>query len=199
MAAAVLAEFGLLSGCHRRLKASPLLRNETKKRAGRVQCLQAQTVRSRTQRIMEGIAVSGEVGGAGGAYSYNALKRLDQVWSSICSDETDKQEPQQVVSTIPGLFSKSNLAGRAVDTFDAIVCGGTLGIFLATALSCKGLKVAVVERNILKGREQEWNISKKELLELVKVGILEEDDIDQAIAAKFSPACKANRNCEETF
>lgn len=187
MAAAVLAEFGLLSGCHRRLKASPLLRNETKKRAGRVQCLQAQTVRSRTQRIMEGIAVSGEVGGAGGAYSYNALKRLDQVWSSICSDETDKQEPQQVVSTIPGLFSKSNLAGRAVDTFDAIVCGGTLGIFLATALSCKGLKVAVVERNILKGREQEWNISKKELLELVKVGILEEDDIDQAIAAKFSP------------
>ncbi|KAL3754443.1 hypothetical protein ACJRO7_001644 [Eucalyptus globulus] len=187
MAAAVLAEFGLLCGCHRRLKASPLLRNETKKRAGRVQCLQAQTVRSRTQRIMEGIAVSGEVGGAGGAYSYNALKRLDQVWSSICSDETDKQEPQQVVSTIPGLFSKSNLAGRAVDTFDVIVCGGTLGIFLATALSCKGLKVAVVERNILKGREQEWNISKKELLELVKVGILEEDDIDQAIAAKFNP------------
>lgn len=26
-----------------------------------------------------------EVGGAGGAYSYSALKRLDQVWSRICS------------------------------------------------------------------------------------------------------------------
>lgn len=39
------------------------------------------------QRIMEGISVSGEVGGAGGAYSYNALKRLDQIWSRICSGQ----------------------------------------------------------------------------------------------------------------
>ena len=37
---------------------------------------------------MESIAVSGEVGGAGGAYSYNALKRLDQLWSSICTAQT---------------------------------------------------------------------------------------------------------------
>lgn len=29
--------------------------------------------------------MSGEVGGAGGAYSYNALKRLDNLWTSICS------------------------------------------------------------------------------------------------------------------
>lgn len=34
---------------------------------------------------MESIPVSGEVGGAGGVYSYNALKRLDSLWSSICS------------------------------------------------------------------------------------------------------------------
>lgn len=34
---------------------------------------------------MESVSVSGEVGGAGGAYSYEALKRLDQLWSSICS------------------------------------------------------------------------------------------------------------------
>lgn len=32
--------------------------------------------------------MSGEVGGAGGAYSYNALKRLDQLWSGICSAQT---------------------------------------------------------------------------------------------------------------
>lgn len=29
--------------------------------------------------------MSGEVGGAGGAYSYNALKRLDSLWSGICT------------------------------------------------------------------------------------------------------------------
>lgn len=30
--------------------------------------------------------MSGEAGGAGGAYSYSALKRLDGLWSNICSD-----------------------------------------------------------------------------------------------------------------
>lgn len=38
-------------------------------------------------------------------------------------------------------------------------------------------------------REQEWNISRKELLELVDVGILTEDDIEEATAASFNPVC----------
>lgn len=142
---------------------------------------------SRTQRIMESISVSGEVGGAGGAYSYGALKRLDQLWSSICSAQTVVQEPQKVVSTMPATFGDSDIAEKALDRFDVVVCGGTLGIFIATALCSKGLRVAIVERNILKGREQEWNISRKELLELVKVGILGEEDIDEITAAKFNP------------
>lgn len=132
---------------------------------------------------MESISVSGEVGGAGGAYSYDALKRLDQIWSNICSTQTGKswfivwcnlicsyniqhnfwllgdlhfsfavqQEIQQVVSSNAGLFSQSDLSDKAVGTFDVIVCGGTLGIFIATALSFKGLRVAIVERNTLKG------------------------------------------------
>ncbi|CAI9090056.1 OLC1v1024745C1 [Oldenlandia corymbosa var. corymbosa] len=142
---------------------------------------------SRTQRIMESISVSGEVGGAGGAYSYTALKRLDQLWSTICSASTVVQEPPKVVSTVPGLFSNSELAGKTVDAFDVLVCGGTLGIFIATALSSKGLRVGIVERNVLKGREQEWNISRKELLELVEVGVLTEDEVDQAITSFFNP------------
>lgn len=60
-------------------------------------------------------------------------------------------EPQEVVSRAQGLLNDSELGGKAVDTFDVIVCGGTLGIFIAMALSCKGLRVGVVERNILKG------------------------------------------------
>lgn len=35
------------------------------------------------QMIMEKIDSGEEVGGAGGAYSYSALKRLDQIWSSL--------------------------------------------------------------------------------------------------------------------
>eukprot|EP00258_Populus_trichocarpa_P011911 XP_002321142.3 uncharacterized protein LOC7468518 [Populus trichocarpa] len=167
-------------------KLSPLVRRR-KERIQRSMSLQAQALPSRTQRIMESIAVEGEVGGAGGAYSYNALKRLDHIWSSICSTVTVSQQPQQVVSSIPGVSSHSDLTGKVVDKFDVVVCGGTLGIFIATALSAKGLQVGVVERNILKGREQEWNISRKELLELVDVGILEENDIEQAIAMNFNP------------
>ncbi|XP_010244147.2 PREDICTED: uncharacterized protein LOC104588042 isoform X2 [Nelumbo nucifera] len=153
----------------------------------RSEALQTQTLSSRTQRIMEGISISSEVGGAGGAYSYNALRRLDQLWSSICSAPAAPQEQWNVVSCIPGLFSHSDMSERAVDTFDIIVCGGTLGIFIATALSIKGLRVGIVERNLLKGREQEWNISRKELLELVEAGILVEDEIEQITAAKFNP------------
>lgn len=149
--------------------------------------LQPRAVSSRTQRIMESISVGGEVGGAGGAYSYDALKRLDNLWSSICSAETVVQEPKQVVSSTLGLFKESDFAKKEVDKFDVLVCGGTLGIFIATALSLKGLRVGVVERNLLKGREQEWNISRKELLELVEVGILTEDDIDQATTSVFNP------------
>ncbi|KAK9284141.1 hypothetical protein L1049_023308 [Liquidambar formosana] len=147
----------------------------------------AQGLPSRTQRIMESISVGGEVGGAGGASSFNALKRLDQLWSGICSAQTVVEEPREVVSCHPGLFRHSDLAEKAVDTFDVLVCGGTLGIFIATALVSKGLRVGIVERNLLKGREQEWNISRKELLELVEIGILVEDDIEQATAVKFNP------------
>ncbi|CAK7349018.1 unnamed protein product [Dovyalis caffra] len=167
-------------------KLSPLIKRR-KERVQRSMSLQAQALHSRTQRIMDSIAVDGEVGGAGGAYSYKALKRLDHIWSSICSPETVSQEPQQVISSIRGVSSHSDLTDKAVDKFDVVVCGGTLGIFIATALSAKGLQVGIVERNILKGREQEWNLSRKELLELVDVGILEEGDIEQAIAVNFNP------------
>jgi hypothetical protein len=38
--------------------------------------------------IMDNIDAGEEVGGAGGAYSYSALKRLDQVWSSIRDEQS---------------------------------------------------------------------------------------------------------------
>ncbi|XP_031105698.1 uncharacterized protein LOC116010428 isoform X2 [Ipomoea triloba] len=147
----------------------------------------AQATPSRTERIMKSIAVSGEVGGAGGAYSYNALKRLDQLWSDICSASQVTQVPRQVVSTVSGSYKDSELGGKSLEMFDVVVCGGTLGIFIATALSSKGLQVGIVERNVLKGRDQEWNISRKELLELVEAGILTEDDIERAVAASYNP------------
>ncbi|KAI3788183.1 hypothetical protein L2E82_00903 [Cichorium intybus] len=95
--------------------------------------LQPRAVSSSTQRIMESISVGGEVGGAGGAYSYDALNRLDNLWSTIFV-----QEPKQVVSSILSLFNEFDFAKKDVDKFDVLVCGGTLGIFITTALSLKG-------------------------------------------------------------
>lgn len=74
--------------------------------------------------------------------------------------------------------------------YDVTVCGGTLGIFIALALQVQGHRVAVVEAGKLLGREQEWNISMKELLELVELGVLTMQDIDEAVKTEF-PGCRA--------
>eukprot|EP00549_Striatella_unipunctata_P022022 CAMPEP_0118699942 /NCGR_PEP_ID=MMETSP0800-20121206/16243_1 /TAXON_ID=210618 ORGANISM="Striatella unipunctata, Strain CCMP2910" /NCGR_SAMPLE_ID=MMETSP0800 /ASSEMBLY_ACC=CAM_ASM_000638 /LENGTH=1167 /DNA_ID=CAMNT_0006600343 /DNA_START=1 /DNA_END=3505 /DNA_ORIENTATION=+ len=80
--------------------------------------------------------------------------------------------------------------------YDVIVCGGTLGIFFATALQLKGFKVAVVEAGKLRGREQEWNISMKELQELEELGVITQEDIDTVITTEF-PGCRAGFKNEE--
>ena len=51
--------------------------------------------------------------------------------------------------------------------YDVVVLGGTLGIFMATALLMRGYSVLVLERNQLKGRDQDWNISRADM----KVGV----------------------------
>ncbi|KAL5668147.1 hypothetical protein ACJX0J_020368, partial [Zea mays] len=135
--------------------------------------------------IMDKISAGEGVGGAGGAYSYSALKRLDQIWSSICEAQADSKVPE-VVTRVEGLLADSDL-GSGSEIFDVIVCGGTLGIFVATALSSKGLRIGIIERNIIKGREQEWNISRKELMEIVEIGILSEAELEQIISSDFNP------------
>ncbi|KAL5729856.1 hypothetical protein ACHQM5_002749 [Ranunculus cassubicifolius] len=134
---------------------------------------------------MESISVSTEVGGAGGASSYTALKRLDHLLTNLCSTTTTTalQEPPQIVTTYAGSTSVS----KEIHMFDVLVCGGTLGIFIALALCSQGLRVGIVERNLLKGREQEWNISQKELSELIEIGILGEDDAQDVTQVKFNP------------
>ncbi|CAA6661411.1 unnamed protein product [Spirodela intermedia] len=141
---------------------------------------------SRTQDYGN-ISTSAEVGGAGGGYSYDALKRLDNLLYNICHTTSNAKDKFQVVFSFPNSSGRSYSDEIFFPTFDILVCGGTLGIFFALALASKGLKVGVVEKNLLKGREQEWNISKKELMELVHAGVLSEEDIDHVTSAKFNP------------
>ena len=56
--------------------------------------------------------------------------------------------------------------------------------------------MCVIEAGRLLGREQEWNISMKELLELVEMGVLTREDIDKAVKTEF-PGCRAGFKNEE--
>ena len=86
--------------------------------------------------------------------------------------------PRQVVS--PG-------ATPSAADYDLVVVGGNLGILLATALAVRGLRVAVVEAGVLRGRNQDWNASRKEVLELVRAGVLTMEEVEQVIGIEFNP------------
>jgi len=77
--------------------------------------------------------------------------------------------PNVTAAAASSSSSSSSSVRGDVCMYDAIVAGGTLGVFVAVALAQQGWRVAVVERGKLAGRTQEWNISRKELMELVEV------------------------------
>ncbi|WP_414517462.1 FAD-binding oxidoreductase [Nostoc sp. PCC 9305] len=88
---------------------------------------------------------------------------------------------------VPTLVKESQQPLGVVD-FDVIICGGTLGILIGCALAVKGLRVVLLERGILRGREQEWNISRKELDVFVELNLLTEEELASAIATQYNPA-----------
>ncbi|RMZ52485.1 hypothetical protein APUTEX25_003628 [Auxenochlorella protothecoides] len=87
----------------------------------------------------------------------------------------------------PTVVRTTQMQYRAPVDYDVAVAGGTLGIFLATALQLRGLRVAVVERGRVQGRTQEWNISRAEVATLVGTGVLTRKELEEAIASEFNP------------
>jgi lycopene cyclase CruP len=71
---------------------------------------------------------------------------------------------------------------------DVMICGGTLGILLGTALQLKGWRVTILERGLLQGRVQEWNVSRRELEVLLELDLLTEAELAEAIATEYNPA-----------
>ncbi|MBV6624693.1 MAG: FAD-binding oxidoreductase [Rivularia sp. (in: Bacteria)] len=72
--------------------------------------------------------------------------------------------------------------------WDVIISGGTLGILIGCALVSRGLRVALIERGILRGREQEWNISRNELQVLLELDLLTSEELEKAIVTEYNPA-----------
>jgi lycopene cyclase CruP len=105
------------------------------------------------------------------------LERMDAFWHKY----------RQFNQAIPHVVDTSH--NRLGDKdFDAIVCGGTLGLFVACGLQRLGWDVVIIEQGILQGRVQEWNISRKELDVFLGLDLLTETELKTAIATIYNPA-----------
>ena len=107
----------------------------------------------------------------------SGLRRADRLWQAI----------KENTHPVPMTVQESPLPLSEVD-WDVVVCGGTLGIMIACALQLQGLRVAVMERGILRGREQEWNICRRELEVLLELDLLTHAELEAAIATEYNPA-----------
>jgi len=105
------------------------------------------------------------------------LRQVDRLWQSLKEDALP----------VPQLVKQSELPLGSVD-WDVVICGGTLGILIATTLANLGWQVALIERGILRGRDQEWNISRKELEVFLELNLLTEEELEKAIATQYNPA-----------
>lgn len=116
------------------------------------------------------------------------LRRADRFWSALRMGQLD---PVKVVS--------NSVADIGQTDTDLVICGGTLGILLGTALQQRGWSVTLIERGILRGREQEWNISRNELRTFVDLELLTEAELQQAIATEYNPARVSFKTGQEVW
>ncbi len=105
------------------------------------------------------------------------LRKSDRLLASL----------RENTAPIPQVITQSNVSLETVD-WDVVICGGTLGILIGCALVKRGWRVALLERGILRGREQEWNISRSELEVFLELDLLTEQELENAIATDYNPA-----------
>ncbi len=112
----------------------------------------------------------------------SGLRRADRLLASLRADP----------ASVPMVVKQSRDVACNVSTetvnWDVVICGGTLGILIGCALAQLGWRVALIERGILRGRKQEWNISRKELEVFVELNLLSATELDKAIATQYNPA-----------
>lgn len=105
------------------------------------------------------------------------LQKADQLWTALRQEQIK----------IPRVIEKSPETLTELD-FDLVISGGTLGIFLGASLQKQGLKVALIEKGILQGRKQEWNISRHELQSLIELELITQAELEKTIVTEYNPA-----------
>lgn len=125
---------------------------------------QPEDIAPRTRRVL----------GTIGPSAWESLMRAEQAWQTCKSGGP----PARTV-----VFESS--APLEPPDWDVVICGGTLGILLGSALVERGWRVAIVERGRLRGRDQEWNTSRQELACLVELGLLSPTDLGAVIVSEY--------------
>jgi lycopene cyclase CruP len=105
------------------------------------------------------------------------LRKADQAWYNLRKGNI--AIPEVVKTRSDSLDSLE---------YDVIISGGTLGILIGAALQKQGWKIALIERGILRGREQEWNISRQELETFLDLELLTKAELETAIVTEYNPA-----------
>lgn len=108
------------------------------------------------------------------------LAQADRVWGELRRAIAAEVEDPTLVQ------SQGAAMGEVLS--DVIICGATLGVIVGLALVRRGWRVVLVERGTLRGRDQEWNISRRELAVLLELGLLELEELEAAIASEYNPA-----------
>ena len=121
-------------------------------------------------------------GGAGGSSLLESLVEQDAALQRLFSGDWPPAKPPEFISTL------ERARGVTSDyEVDVAICGGTLGILLACSLQLQGHRVAVIEAGPLRGREQDWNTSMEELLQLVDAGVLDASEVEMVAPLAFGP------------
>jgi lycopene cyclase CruP len=118
-----------------------------------------------------------EILGAMPGNPLQGLEGADRLWSQWRNGAIPKAEMVRQTSASCGDYD-----------CDVVVCGGTLGLLLAAGLQRRGWQVVILERGILQGREQEWNISRTELETLLALELLTKEELRQVIFSEYNPA-----------
>ncbi|MGA1626017.1 MAG: FAD-dependent oxidoreductase [Prochlorothrix sp.] len=116
------------------------------------------------------------------------LRQADRRWAAIKAGQI--QTPQVVQTHADCLHTLD---------YDVIIGGATLGVFMGAALAQRGWRVALLERGILRGRVQEWNISRHELQVLVRLGLLTAAELEGTIATEYNPGRIAFQGGEDIW
>lgn len=118
----------------------------------------------------------------------NNLRKTDLIWQKL----------RQETIPIPQVVTHNSSSLGTID-YDVVISGGTLGILIGTALAMRGWRIALLERGTLRGREQEWNISRQELDVFIELNLLSPEELENAIATEYNPARISFPNTPDIF